>query len=768
MGRKKNIGLLVSELENDFSASLCKGAISASKELGYNIFIFPGMYINPSYVDLERTKYEYQHNVLFSYAGMQDLDVLLVDVGTICTNISEAEIKDFLAQFSIPVITIASRVEGYPSIRFNNVAGLADGIQHLLEEHACQRIGFVSGPKTSDDANERLQVYRLVLEKNGIPYDEERVVYGNFSEYVDDQVRDLLDRNPDLDAIVFANDMMAFGGYRVLKERGIQIGKDIVVMGFDDAPCASSMEPALTTVKADAAELGYHAVVVYQDLLSYPDEETLVDSIFVQRESCGCSGEGLRNLRIMPEDFTREGKFKLILEELSSILFERNKTQNGASYIKKAIEEYIVFIRDRIIMTSDDERDWNGLFSLMKNITKMELQPYTDLSKIFILFDHMYDLLTGLTRSAEEKFLVSELYKNYYRDTLNLLQKAYDDRKDSTDWFNRIATMINRDVFNFEIWDDRVYHSIPDKLMGLYYYRSFYLCLFDKPIVYEKGASAPVQERIHIRSFLKDGAVHSPSPEQMDLSTKGFITDLYPEQSADGIVIVTVLFSAKEQYGLLIHEIPDNYMNYVYPINSQISAAISTLELLKNKDMITAQLEESLNKIKESNVILDELSKSDELTHIYNRRGFLTTAQYQIAYPKNKGKSAMIIFADMNNLKIINDRFGHEEGDYSLKLIATILKDAFPNGIVGRFGGDEFAAFTLLEPREGVVQIRNRIKELTQTYNDSNNKEYYVSMSVGATVFKCNEKVQLKDLMDQADVDLYLEKKHKRNNILKN
>lgn len=767
MGKKKNIGLLVSELENDFTASLCNGAISAAKELDFNIFIFPGMYINPSYVDVERTKYDYQHNVLFSYAGLQDLDVLLVDVGTICTNISDEEKKAFLGQFSIPVITIASRVEGYPSIRFNNVAGLADGIQHLLEEHGCQRIGFVSGPKTSDDANERLQVYRLVLEKNGIAYDEERVVYGNFSEYVDDEVRMLLDKNPDLDAVVFANDMMALGGYRVFRERGLKIGKDIVVMGFDDAPCATVMEPNLTTVKADAAELGYHAVVVFQDLLSYPEEEALVDSIFIPRKSCGCNGKGFQDFNLKPEDFVRDEQFSLIFEELNSFLFERNKMQHGAADIKDAIARYIIFLREEILKGDKSAKDWDGLSSHMKRIVRMELKPYTDINKVFALFDYVYNLVISTLHITEEKLMVCEMYKNFYKDVINLNKQIADDKKDSTDWFNRIATMINRDILNFNIKDDSVYHAISDKLISLNY-KSFYLCLFDKPIIYKKGDTMPIQERIHIPSYMKDAVVSAPAPEKRDLSTKGFITDLYPEQGRNNIVIVSVLYSAREQYGLLLHEIQSDNMNNVYPINSQISSAISTLELLKNKDTITAQLEESLKKIKESNAILDELSKSDELTHIYNRRGFLTTVQYQIVYPSNKGKSAMVIFADMNNLKIINDKFGHEEGDYSLKLIANILKEALPNGIVGRFGGDEFAAFTLLEPREGVSQIRDRIKELTEKYNDNNTKEFYVSMSVGTAVFKCNEKVQLKDLMDRADVDLYLEKKHKRNNILKN
>ena len=137
-------------------------------------------------------------------------------------------------------------------------------------------------------------------------------------------------------------------------------------------------------------------------------------------------------------------------------------------------------------------------------------------------------------------------------------------------------------------------------------------------------------------------------------------------------------------------------------------------------------------------------------------------------HPANLGKRAIIIYADMNNLKVINDQFGHEEGDFSLKTLANILKDTFgDSGIVGRFGGDEFTAFTFTDDKDAAKKIRARIAEITKEENEKNGKPYYISMSVGACVFNCSDQVDLQDLMDKADVDLYLEKKHKRNNVLK-
>lgn len=767
--KRQNIGLLVSELENEFTHSLCEGAIIAARELHANLFIFPGKYLRLDHRDTDRNKYEYQDNILFSYAQKQELDVLLVDMGTIGTNLSDQEKTDFLSRFTCPVITIASKIQGYSSIRFNNEVGFRDGITHLIKEHGCKRIGLVSGPVTSDNAMELLDIYRTVLEENDISYDDRRVVHGDFFECSQEAVSSLLDNNPDLDAVVFANDGMAIGGYKVFLERNIKIGQDISVMGFDDMPCAVHVTPNLTTVKADAAELGYHAVVIYRDMLNCEEKDVLIDSVFIPRESCGCMDKGFERLHIMPENLLSPQQLDLILEDLNFFLFGRSNHQHGTAKLKEAVAEYIIFLRDKIIRETGGQKDWDGLRACMKKISNMKLSPYTDIAKIFFLFDCMFDMLKQTVTDQAEALSLSETYIKYYRQIAKDENQIVESGKTGMDWLNRIATTFNRDILNYPIGDDRAYYSIADKILQLYY-KSFYLCLFEKPVRCAEGERVMPEEEVLVKAYVKDGEAQCPLADRQHYQVQGLLKRLYSDDERDeeAIVILSVLYSADEQYGLLIHENPEHFMNYITPINAQISSAISTLELLKNQDSIKQQLEESLAKIKESNAILDELSKSDELTNIYNRRGFLTTVQYQIANPKNEARRAVVIFADMNNLKIVNDRFGHEEGDYSLKMIAAILKEALPDGIVGRFGGDEFAGFGLMEDGEKVTQVRERIKRITQEHNDGNEKPYYVSMSVGVCELTCGKNAVLKDLLDQADVDLYLEKKHKRNNILKN
>lgn len=83
-----------------------------------------------------------------------------------------------------PVITITAHIDGYPCIMLDNRTGMKEAIEHLIKVHGCKKIGMVSGPKTSDDALERLDVYKETLEENGIIYDEKRVAYGNFQNSV--------------------------------------------------------------------------------------------------------------------------------------------------------------------------------------------------------------------------------------------------------------------------------------------------------------------------------------------------------------------------------------------------------------------------------------------------------------------------------------------------------------------------------------------------------------------------------------------------------
>lgn len=259
--KRIRVGLFLGNLEDEFDCSVARGAIKGSKDIDVNLIIFHGKYIKAEYEDKEITKYEYQKNAVYYYATKENIDVLIVVLGTIGTMMSDEEKREFFSHFEgIPILLIASELEGYPAIMFDNETGFKEGIRHIIKEHHREQIGFVSGPLTNTDAWERLQAYKDVLAEFGMEYDEKKVVYGNFSRYSEKIVEDLLEENRDLDGIVFANDQMAIGGYNVLKKHNITIGEDVSVMGFDDSPVAITLSPSMTSVRADAAEIGRTAI----------------------------------------------------------------------------------------------------------------------------------------------------------------------------------------------------------------------------------------------------------------------------------------------------------------------------------------------------------------------------------------------------------------------------------------------------------------------------------------------------------------------------
>ena len=169
--------------------------------------------------------------------------------------------------------------------------------------------------------------------------------------------------------------------------------------------------------------------------------------------------------------------------------------------------------------------------------------------------------------------------------------------------------------------------------------------------------------------------------------------------------------------------------------------------------------------------------KKDYVNQIYNYTG--EKYRMEIIYNKNGlkiindsnnyGKRAIAVYADMDGLKIVNDEFGHDEGDYSLRTIADILTESFrQSDVVGRMGGDEFAAFAIVNSENFAETIRMRIKEIADKHNESSDKPYYVNISVGTCEFVIEEDVNLARILNKADVSLYEHKRNKEKIIHKN
>jgi len=131
---------------------------------------------------------------------------------------------------------------------------------------------------------------------------------------------------------------------------------------------------------------------------------------------------------------------------------------------------------------------------------------------------------------------------------------------------------------------------------------------------------------------------------------------------------------------------------------------------------------------------IQAMSTTDHLTGLHNRRGFVTLAEQQLKLAHRTKKGLIVLFADIDNLKEINDAFGHKKGDEAISEAAAIFKEVFrESDIIARIGGDEFAILATVVPKENLELLRYRLQAQTDIHNAQENRDYFMSMSIGIT-----------------------------------
>lgn len=161
--------------------------------------------------------------------------------------------------------------------------------------------------------------------------------------------------------------------------------------------------------------------------------------------------------------------------------------------------------------------------------------------------------------------------------------------------------------------------------------------------------------------------------------------------------------------------------------------------------------------------ILRALALRDELTGLYNRRGFVTLAEQHLKLARRTGRDAMLVYADLDGFKHVNDRFGHPEGDRALVAVAEILRSTFrESDIVARVGGDEFAVLALEASGSSADRIRHRLAHNVESRNRSAGREYDLSVSAGMAAFDPQHAADIEELIAEADRALYAFKRARR------
>jgi diguanylate cyclase (GGDEF)-like protein/PAS domain S-box-containing protein len=158
---------------------------------------------------------------------------------------------------------------------------------------------------------------------------------------------------------------------------------------------------------------------------------------------------------------------------------------------------------------------------------------------------------------------------------------------------------------------------------------------------------------------------------------------------------------------------------------------------------------------------LHSISLKDELTGLYNRRGFLTLAEQQCRISERSLRYFILVFMDLDGLKQINDSLGHGAGDLAIREAAAVLRSTFrESDIVARIGGDEFAALMLDTHPSGADILIDRMNLALAERNAE--LPFRVSLSCGMAGFDPDAPCSVDDLLRQADHEMYQRKREKQ------
>ncbi len=761
---KKTICVLLGDISNDFIWELMQGMYNGAMRRQVHLIFLLGVQKHAAPMDAALNQQEaFHYNSIYDYTSLVGADALIVACGALSGFPGDDGRKRFLDRFrDTPYVllqeNIKSELPDKSYIALDNYHSFIQCVEHLIQVHGYRRIALLSGPEGHPEARERMRAYRDTMEKYGLPVTDKMIVYGDFSEFADAHVAMLLDSNPGLEAIVFANDEMAKAGYRECSKRGLAIGVDLAITGFDDFTTARSMEPPLTNVSQDVYKMGKMAVMQAASLANgrrvTPVE---MKTQFHVRRSCGCA----QGLNCPLPDHAAMGEEACLDTIISSIIKDvpnRYKDDEASRY-SATLNRCLRYFYRLASNAKQKEVDKPALFNWMHEELKLH-----DIST-FTLARHLSDFLQQLfcveknEQTIKKIAVIVTLAQQYlYSNDLHDLNERFEDFRMQS-WF--VPEFI-RDLVDRDDEDESIFGRVVERLCILKM-NSVFLFLLEEPQIYHGnlGLWSPPQ-KMCLAAYHSGGETKAYPRSKMPVITRDQTYAALPIFGNADHLMAFNIFSGEVHYGILMCDADMGMMPFLHVIGLQLGMLMNFLDLKRKEKIVSSELED----MREKNEILNFLSEYDQLCGLLNRRGFIQRAIRRNR--ENVGKAAYCVYMDLDHLKEINDTFGHSEGDDALHAVSAILREITDDmDLIARIGGDEFVGMFITDAPQFEGAFQAKFKAACEEYNSRSPKPYYVEASVGVAKFTCSQGLEVSAIIGEADKYLYEAKRHRRKTIKK-
>ncbi len=227
---------------------------------------------------------------VFNLIPYDKVDVVVIMDEKIKNREVAQEIIDKSAAFNVPVIIVDGEYDNASMVKYDYASGFEKVVRHVIEEHKVKKPHFMGGKRNNVFSDERLAVFKKVLEENGLPFDDSMVSYGDFWALpCRAATAELLERDELPDAVICANDIMAINVCDVFQNAGIKVPQDVLVSGFDGIDEAFTASPGITTAKCGSDDLARAVMDAIVEVVAGNHKvKKWITPGFIANESCGC------------------------------------------------------------------------------------------------------------------------------------------------------------------------------------------------------------------------------------------------------------------------------------------------------------------------------------------------------------------------------------------------------------------------------------------------------------------------------------------------
>ena len=646
--------------------------------------------------------------------------------------LSEAR-KHYIQQLvsdGYPVVFIGSTEDGSAVIA-DNEGGIHLAFAHLVS-HGHRRIAFIAGHEIHEsDSDARLKAYHSAVCEYGGASDGRLVAYGFHNQAGGRRaMQKIIGSGAEFTAVLASNDESAIGAMSALREIGRRIPNDVAVIGFDDRPQALAQIPPLTTIHCPMFEMGYRALGLLILHIKEPSRKTEVirePTWLITRQSCGCLPDDLTptifSSRLQRAAKTSMVSFKKALvrtmvEEISTVTTSL-KSEEIRDLCRKLVNAFTLSLK-----RGDPARFYTALMELIQRIEMAGEDS------------HIWQVPVSLLHQSVSSFLMPNHPPEIYRQSNEMLDRARIIISESGQR-HYIRRLLKQDEMTERMGvltarliaatnEAQIFTTLVERLsdVGI---KNAWIALF------ESKNDDPVAE-----SILPAG--QGTGLDNVHFSTRQFPPpELYLKDKPLHLALLPLIFK-QEALGFVVFDAYN--LTPCASVVRQLAAAFKSARL-------------------HAQVV--ELSLTDSLTGLRNRRYFELFLQAEVTRSQRYGRDLSVIMIDLDHFKKYNDAFGHPAGDEALQRVAEGIRCGARRelDIVARFGGEEFI---VILPETGVKSAMDVAEKIRNSIAGLRNVKCRITVSIGVAAVQGGE-CNAEELIRRADQALYQAKHKGRNRV---